>query len=120
MFATIYWILTRNKYSIFATKTRDNHYEPTITLVMVLSVILFKPVFHSNRMVPKRSVFLYFLSGSVGLMTSTQLKENSTVRYDTVQVGKWIKWKWENFQVGKWIKANHCGPCNCNHHHQVG
>jgi hypothetical protein len=31
-----------------------------------------KPVFHFNRIVPKRSVFLCFLSGSVELMTSTQ------------------------------------------------
>jgi hypothetical protein len=30
-----------------------------------------KPVFHFNRIVPKRSVFLCFLSGSVELMTST-------------------------------------------------
>jgi hypothetical protein len=45
-----------------------------------------KPVFHFNRIVPKRSVFLCFLSASVELMTSTQKK---MLRHVTIR----LKWK---------------------------
>jgi hypothetical protein len=41
-----------------------------------------KPVFHFNRIVSKRSVFLCFLSGNVELMTSIDTNENATARYD--------------------------------------
>ena len=42
------------------------------------------PVFYFNRIVPKRSVFLCFLSGSVQLvMTLTQKK---MLRYVTIEV----------------------------------
>ena len=46
-----------------------------------------KPVFHFNRIVPKRSVFLYFLRTRVELMTSTQ---NKMLRYVTIEVN-WLK-----------------------------
>ena len=42
-----------------------------------------KPVFHFNRIVAKRSVFLCFLSTRVELMTSTQKK---MPRYVTIEV----------------------------------
>jgi hypothetical protein len=42
-----------------------------------------------NRIVPKRSVFLCFLSGSVELMTSTGTKENASTVYVTIR----LKWK---------------------------
>jgi hypothetical protein len=42
----------------------------------------FKAVFHFNRIVPKRSVCLYFLSNEVDLMTSTQKK---MLRYVTIR-----------------------------------
>jgi hypothetical protein len=45
-----------------------------------------KPVFHFNRIVPKRSVFLCFLTTRVELMTSTQKK---MLRYVTIR----LKWK---------------------------
>jgi hypothetical protein len=47
-----------------------------------------KPVFHFNRIVAKRSVFLCFLSTRVELMTSTQKKmlRYVTLRYDTLEV----------------------------------
>jgi hypothetical protein len=45
-----------------------------------------KPVFHFNRIVAKRSVFLCFLSTRVELMTSTQKK---MLRYVTIR----LKWK---------------------------
>ena len=45
-----------------------------------------KAVFHFNRIVPKRSVFLCFLSDSVELMTLTQKK---MLRYVTIR----LKWK---------------------------
>jgi hypothetical protein len=43
-------------------------------LISVQCFRFFKPVFHFNRIVPKCSVFLCFLSGSVKLITSTQNK----------------------------------------------
>ena len=50
-----------------------------------------KPVFHFNRIVAKRSVFLCFLSTRVELMTSTQKKmlRYVTLRYVTLR----LKWK---------------------------
>ena len=49
-------------------------------------VFMLKEALHFNRIVPKYSVFLCFLSGSVELMTSTQKK---ILRYVTIQ----LKWK---------------------------
>jgi hypothetical protein len=45
-----------------------------------------KPVFHFNRIVAKRSVFLCFLTTRAELMTSTQKK---MLRYVTIR----LKWK---------------------------
>ena len=49
-------------------------------------LIRVKAVLHFNRIVPKRSVFLFFLSDSVELMTLTQKK---MLRYVTIR----LKWK---------------------------
>ena len=48
--------------------------------------IMLKPVFHFNRIVPKRGVFLCFLTTRVELMTLTQKK---MLRYVTIR----LKWK---------------------------
>ena len=50
-----------------------------------------KPVFRINGIVPTRSVFLRFLSGSVELMTSIQKK---MLRYVTIHLNDTpLKWK---------------------------
>ena len=52
------------------------------------------PVFHFNRIVPKRirSVFICFLSGSVELITNdVDTKENAMACYDTVEVENRLK-----------------------------
>ena len=52
-----------------------NDYLPPYNAKAKCSVIAaIKPVFHFNRIVPKRSVFLCFLTTRVELMTSTQKK----------------------------------------------
>ena len=58
----------------------------TILIKDLINVTALKAVFHFNRIVPKRSVFLCFLSDSVELMTLTQKK---MLRYVTIR----LKWK---------------------------
>ena len=77
---------------------------------------LFKPVFHFNRTVPKRGVFLCLVSFEAELMTLGQTKtlrfgtvrlewktgfrtkENATFRYGTVAVENGLK---AGFHLGK-------------------
>ena len=47
-----------------------------------------KAVFHFNRIVQKRSVFLCFLSSKVKLITSTPKK---MLRYFTLEMENWLK-----------------------------
>jgi trehalose-6-phosphate synthase len=66
--------LLQHKISNQQLKYSINHYTGSLPI---------KPVFHFNRIVAKRSVFLCFLTTRVELMTSTQKK---MLRYVTVEV----------------------------------
>ena len=65
----------------------DGHFGTVSTnLTKYVSLASIKPVFHFNRIVAKRRVFLCFLTTRVELMTSTQKK---MLRYVTIR----LKWK---------------------------
>jgi hypothetical protein len=71
-------------------KVKYRPYMLTVVLCECISACIIwlcvKPVFHFNRIVAKRSVFLCFLTTRVELMTSTQ---KTMLRYVTIR----LKWK---------------------------
>jgi hypothetical protein len=68
--------MTQDPFLIFLRMSPETHHK----------LERLKPVFHFNRIVAKRSVFLCFLTIRVELMTSTQKK---MLRYVTIR----LKWK---------------------------